>query len=111
MRQAALDIQLAAAACEIARNAGKAILEVYAHADTIAGKNIAHKADSSPLTEADLRAHHVIAGALQLLLLTFPLFRRRTRHPTRTEPRAASFGLLIRLMAQRNSSRAMDSSP
>ena len=73
MRQAALDIQLAAAACEIARNAGKAILEVYAHADTIAGKNIAHKADSSPLTEADLRAHHVIAGALQLLTPHIPI--------------------------------------
>ena len=67
MRQAALDIKLASAACEIARNAGKAILEVYAHADTVAGKNIQHKADSSPLTEADLRAHHVIARALQLL--------------------------------------------
>jgi 3'(2'), 5'-bisphosphate nucleotidase len=67
MRQAALDIKLAAAACEIARNAGKAILEVYAHSDTVAGKNIQHKADSSPLTEADLRAHHVIARALQLL--------------------------------------------
>ena len=67
MRQTALDIKLASAACEIARNAGKAILEVYAHADTVAGKNIQHKADSSPLTEADLRAHHVIARALQLL--------------------------------------------
>lgn len=67
MRQAALDIKLATAACEIARNAGKAILDVYAHADTVAGKNIQHKADSSPLTEADLRAHHVIARALQLL--------------------------------------------
>ena len=73
MRQAALDIKLAAAACEIARNAGKAILEVYAHADTIAGNNIAHKADSSPLTEADLRAHHVIAGALQLLTPHIPI--------------------------------------
>ncbi len=67
MRQVALDFKLASAACEIARNAGKAILEVYAHADTVAGKNIQHKADSSPLTEADLRAHHVIARALQLL--------------------------------------------
>jgi 3'(2'), 5'-bisphosphate nucleotidase len=73
MRQAALDIQLAAAACEIARNAGKAILEVYAHADTVAGKNIQHKADTSPLTEADLRAHHVIARALQLLTPHIPV--------------------------------------
>ena len=73
MRQAALDIKLASAACDIAKNAGKAILDVYAHADTIAGKNIAHKADSSPLTEADLRAHHVIAGALQLLTPHIPI--------------------------------------
>ena len=73
MRQAALDIQLAAAACEIARNAGKAILDVYAHADTIAGKNIAHKADSSPLTLADLSAHQVIAPALALLTPHIPV--------------------------------------
>ena len=73
MRQAALDIKLASAACDIAKNAGKAILDVYAHADTIVGKNIAHKADSSPLTEADLRAHHVIAGALQLLTPHIPI--------------------------------------
>ena len=73
MRQDALDIKLASAACDIAKNAGKAILEVYAHADTIAGKNIAHKTDSSPLTEADLRAHHVIAGALQLLTPHIPV--------------------------------------
>jgi 3'(2'), 5'-bisphosphate nucleotidase len=73
MRQAALDIKLAAAACEIARNAGKAILDVYAHADTIAGKNIAHKADSSPLTLADLSAHQVIAPALALLTPHIPV--------------------------------------
>ena len=73
MRQAALDIQLAAAACEIARNSGKAILDVYAHADTIAGKNIAHKADSSPLTLADLSAHQVIAPALALLTPHIPV--------------------------------------
>jgi 3'(2'), 5'-bisphosphate nucleotidase len=73
MRQAALDIKLAAAACEIARNAGKAILDVYAHADTIAGKNIAHKADSSPLTLADLSAHQVIASALALLTPHIPV--------------------------------------
>jgi len=73
MRQAVLDIKLAAAACEIARNAGKAILEVYAHADTVAGKNIAHKADSSPLTLADLSAHQVIAPALALLTPHIPV--------------------------------------
>ena len=73
MRQAALDIKLASAACDIAKNAGKAILEVYAHADTIAGKNIAHKADSSPLTLADLSAHQVIAPALALLTPHIPV--------------------------------------
>lgn len=73
MRQAVLDIKLAAAACEIAKNAGKAILEVYVHADTVAGKNIAHKADSSPLTLADLSAHQVIAPALALLTPHIPV--------------------------------------
>lgn len=73
MRQAALDIKLVTAACEIARNAGKVILDVYAHADTIAGKNIAHKADSSPLTLADLNAHQVIARELHLLTPHIPV--------------------------------------
>lgn len=44
---------------ETARVAGAAILEVYA-----GDFDVERKADKSPLTEADLRAHRVIAGRL-----------------------------------------------
>lgn len=45
--------------------AGRAILEVYTDPEALLG--ISRKADLTPLTEADLRAHHVIATGLQTL--------------------------------------------
>jgi 3'(2'), 5'-bisphosphate nucleotidase len=52
----------------IARQAGHEILEVY-------GRDFqsTSKADSSPLTEADLRAHHLIVAALSKLTPDFPV--------------------------------------
>ncbi len=44
---------------EISRRAGEVILEVYA-----GDFSIVEKADSSPLTQADLAAHHLICAAL-----------------------------------------------
>ncbi len=46
----------------IARRAGDAIMEVYGTAFTVE-----HKADSSPLTEADRRAHDIIVAGLKQL--------------------------------------------
>ncbi len=43
----------------IAKRAGAAIMEVYAH-----GIEVQHKADNSPLTQADLAAHHIIEAGL-----------------------------------------------
>ncbi len=53
---------------EIARNAGQAILTHY-------GKEIPvdHKADDSPLTQADLAAHHLILDALTALSRDIPV--------------------------------------
>lgn len=45
--------------CRIALAAGREIMDVYAH-----GATVVNKEDQSPLTEADLRADHVIAQGL-----------------------------------------------
>jgi len=48
------------AACEIAREAGRAILEVYGRTEFA----VSRKSDDSPLTEADQVAHGIISRAL-----------------------------------------------
>lgn len=48
----------------IARAAGEAILDIYHHPENT---HIQHKQDNSPLTAADLAAHHVIVNALQAI--------------------------------------------
>ena len=57
------------AACEIARDAGRAILEVYAGADF----GVVRKSDDSPLTEADRVAHRIISERLALLDRSIPV--------------------------------------
>ena len=57
------DRHLLDSACEIAREAGRAILEVYGRDDFA----VERKADDSPLTEADRVAHRIISGALEKL--------------------------------------------
>jgi 3'(2'), 5'-bisphosphate nucleotidase len=54
----------------IAHAAGAAILEVYERGGDVA---VSHKADSSPLTEADAGAHEVIAQALARLTPRVPI--------------------------------------
>jgi 3'-phosphoadenosine 5'-phosphosulfate (PAPS) 3'-phosphatase len=49
----------------IARAAGGVIMALY-EADAT---HVQHKADASPVTEADLAAHHVLAAQLAALLL------------------------------------------
>jgi 3'(2'), 5'-bisphosphate nucleotidase len=53
----------------IARAAGEVILEVYNSGSVVA----ASKSDSSPLTEADLRAHHLIVSRLAGLQPALPV--------------------------------------
>ena len=52
----------------IAREAGAAILEIYAHNFTVQ-----EKADKSPLTEADLAAHTIISQRLSELTPSLPI--------------------------------------
>lgn len=54
--------------CAIARSAGEKILEIYQR-----DFDIVIKADSSPLTEADLAAHQIIAAGLAELTPDIPL--------------------------------------
>lgn len=57
----------------IARSAGEAILEVYRRLDEPGGVAVDRKADSSPLTEADLAAHRIIVEGLRSLTPAWPV--------------------------------------
>lgn len=61
--------ELLGAVTEIARDAGREILEVYGAAQIDATL----KADESPLTQADLRAHRLIVAALKRLTPELPV--------------------------------------
>jgi 3'(2'), 5'-bisphosphate nucleotidase len=63
------------AACEIARAAGHAILEVYGRSDFA----VARKSDDSPLTEADQVAHGIIAHALANLDAGLPVLSEESQ--------------------------------
>lgn len=57
----------------IARAAGAAVLEVYRRLDEPGAVAIDRKADSSPLTEADLAAHRIIVQRLRSLSPEWPV--------------------------------------
>jgi 3'(2'), 5'-bisphosphate nucleotidase len=61
--------QLLGPVIDIARRAGASILQVYESSEFA----VANKADSSPLTHADLRAHRTIVQALQALTPDWPV--------------------------------------
>ncbi|MGC4028004.1 MAG: 3'(2'),5'-bisphosphate nucleotidase CysQ [Steroidobacteraceae bacterium] len=60
--------ELLTAVVDIARNAGNAILDVYG-----TDFGISAKADASPLTDADLRAHEIIVAGLAKLTPGMPV--------------------------------------
>lgn len=57
----------------IARSAGEAIIDVYRRLDEPGAVAIDSKEDSSPLTEADLAAHHIILEGLRSLSPAWPV--------------------------------------
>jgi 3'(2'), 5'-bisphosphate nucleotidase len=73
----------------LARQAGEAIMPVYGQGGG-AGVAVAHKADQSPLTQADLAAHHCIVAGLSALTPHIPVvseedaasYALRNRHST-----------------------------
>jgi 3'(2'), 5'-bisphosphate nucleotidase len=62
-----LDQALLDQVIEISQRAGHAIMDVYRQ-----GIEVTHKADDSPLTQADMASHHIILGALQQLTPDLP---------------------------------------
>lgn len=85
MSQASTPLEIDQAFAEkliaIARAAGAAILEVYNAPET---SNVQSKSDDSPLTAADLAAHHLIAGALPTLLAV-PMISEESTVPSLAE--------------------------
>jgi 3'(2'), 5'-bisphosphate nucleotidase len=75
MTDSPIERSLLDAACEIAREAGRAILEVYGR-DHFA---VARKADDSPLTEADQVAHRIITRALARLDAGWPVLSEESQ--------------------------------
>ncbi len=71
----------------IARDAGRAILEVYGTEFTVTLKD-----DRSPLTEADKRAHTIIDAGLRALDAAIPVLVRRGRARSRARSGAAGRG-------------------
>ena len=60
----------------LTRRAGAAILDIYE-----SDFEVRHKSDASPLTQADLAAHDVIAGALETLTPEIPLLSEESEPP------------------------------
>lgn len=76
MQQITIDHALAAQVLKIATSAGEAIMVVYQKMRQTDGVNaimLSHKADKSPLTEADLNAHQLIAQSLAALTPLVPV--------------------------------------
>ncbi len=65
----------------LCRRAGEAILEVYARSDL----GVEVKADESPLTAADLAAHHILADGLEGLLEGVPVLSEEAAAPPFSE--------------------------
>src|SRR5690606_3028966 len=66
----------------IARQAAAAILRVYED-----GFDVTHKADASPLTQADLAAHHCIVDGLAELTPDIPVLSEESAHLVDTTTR------------------------
>ncbi len=77
MRQIQITENLIKLVLEIARQAGAAIMGVYAEMQTSDTEKpqpgVSHKDDGSPLTQADLRAHQIIAAGLAALTPDIPV--------------------------------------
>jgi len=76
MLKAPLDEAVVAQLIEIVRRAGDAILEIY-QSDFA----VEHKADESPLTQADLAAHRIIAAGLAALDSSIPILSEESSPP------------------------------
>ena len=67
---------------DISRQAGDAILEVYGREEGFATEQ---KSDSSPVTEADLAAHHIMHPALESIDSNVPVLSEESELPHYSE--------------------------
>ena len=70
--------ELAEQVVTLAEQAGRAILEVYHRSDRL---EVVAKSDQSPLTEADISAHHIIVTGLKKLLPEVPVLSEEGEIP------------------------------
>ena len=70
---------------EVSQQAGAAILDVYNSSDF----GVQTKGDDSPLTKADLAAHHILAPALAQLLKGVPVLPEEPELSPWTERQAS----------------------
>ncbi len=81
--------------CQLARNAGDAIMQVY---DGAKPMEYARKQDDSPVTAADIAAHTVILEGLRTLTPDIPVLSEE-------DPPAGSAPALAALLAGRSARR------
>ena len=74
----------------LAREAGEAIMSIYAE-----GFDVQRKDDNSPLTAADLAAHHIIMGGLERLQPAYPVISEESASiPFETRQQWATYWLV-----------------
>lgn len=93
-----IDQTLLEAVERIAREAGDAIMKVYAR-----DFSVEEKEDKSPLTEADQAAHHVIVRGLKACRYSCQFFPKRTWKAFRGSMRKAVIGWSTHSMAPKSS--------
>ncbi len=81
MRRAVVDKNIVDEVVALCRRAGEAILEIYTRSDL----GVEVKADESPLTAADLAAHHILVGGLEGLLEGVPILSEEAVAPSFSE--------------------------
>lgn len=93
--------------CQLAREAGEAIMQVY---DGAKPMDVVSKADDSPVTAADLAAHAVILKGLQELTPDIPVLSEEDPQAGTSASTGSATGWSIRSMARKSSSSATASS-
>mgnify|MGYP000809545204 CR=1 FL=1 len=94
--------------CQLARDAGDAIMQVY---DGAKPMDVVSKADDSPVTAADIAAHAVILKGLQALTPEFRSFLKKRPRAGMNVSTGSVTGLSTRWMARKSLSSVTVNSP
>lgn len=94
--------------CQLARNAGDAIMEVY---DGKQPMDVASKKDDSPVTAADIAAHKVIISGLLALTPDIPVLSEEDPPAWRYASTGSATGWWTRWTAPKSLSSATASLP